>query len=196
LRTVAGIIGIGRWDELTLPAYQSVSKWCEAVVMDNASDPPYPFGKRIERTSYAGAINRFIQSEDADWYVILNNDILCHGSVPTHLDPMTLHGKKLRSQNGVEWVDMWILLISRQAYETVGEFDENFKMGGFEDADYCIRAKEHGIGVALADLPFTHLAKGNRWSFPGYDVQRHANIELIKQKHGVNLDSGAKVMKI
>lgn len=43
----------------------------------------------------------------------------------------------------------YALLIPRKVWDKVGELDEDFNMG-FEDSDYCERAKELGIPCAIA----------------------------------------------
>ena len=40
--------------------------------------------------------------------------------------------------------------ISREIYQAVGDFDENFARVGAEDLDYCLRAREAGFGVEQA----------------------------------------------
>jgi hypothetical protein len=195
MKLAAGIIGIGKWEQFTLPAYESLKNQCEIVVIDNSAEPPYPFGERIPRTSYAAAINYFVGMVDADWYLALNNDVLCTGKI--NLDsynPLTLYGNKLREQNGVRWIDAWCLLFSKQAFSIIGGLDEKFLMGGFEDADFCIRAAQKNINVELGNLPFVHLADSSRWKVEGYDKQRERNIAYLYEKHGVHLDASAKVI--
>lgn len=48
------------------------------------------------------------------------------------------------------------VMITREAYETVGPMDEDFGIGFFEDDDYCRRLALHGFEVRCADDVFVH----------------------------------------
>lgn len=54
---------------------------------------------------------------------------------------------------------MFCLMISRDAYETIGELDESFGVGMFEDDDYSLRALRHGFDIVMAEDVFIHHAE-------------------------------------
>ena len=46
--------------------------------------------------------------------------------------------------------------MSRRVYEQIGDMDENFGIGFFEDDDYCRRAEKLGLRIACAEDVFIH----------------------------------------
>lgn len=50
----------------------------------------------------------------------------------------------------------YCLLLKREAYETVGELDERYSPGNFEDDDYCIRLRLAGYRLMLCTDTFIH----------------------------------------
>ncbi|MCM8787823.1 MAG: glycosyltransferase, partial [Candidatus Omnitrophica bacterium] len=58
----------------------------------------------------------------------------------------------------VEFLAGGCLLVSRSAWKLVGELDENFYLYGWEDADWCKRAKEKKVKlVYFPQAEFIHL---------------------------------------
>jgi GT2 family glycosyltransferase len=51
---------------------------------------------------------------------------------------------------------MFCVLASRSVWETVGEFDECFRIGMFEDDDYSLRVRQAGFHVVAAEDCFVH----------------------------------------
>lgn len=197
------IVGVNGWKEWTLPAWDSIKKHdpsLRVVIVDNASTPPYPIMRdaltsipRMQTlSSYTAAINFGIRSAGkADWYLVLNNDIRFDSPVSPvieKLDNSFIYGRQIIEGNGYRWLGLWLALIPRQVWERVGEFDENFKMCGFDDADYCVRAKRLGVDTLHVDLPIHHFWGKTRWGIPGYKVARQENIEYFERKHGFRPD--------
>ncbi|OGR89375.1 MAG: hypothetical protein A3J74_09625 [Elusimicrobia bacterium RIFCSPHIGHO2_02_FULL_57_9] len=48
------------------------------------------------------------------------------------------------------------MAMRRQAYEQVGLLDERFRIGGYEDYDYCLRLRQAGWRLGLAEEVFVH----------------------------------------
>ncbi len=48
------------------------------------------------------------------------------------------------------------MLIPRRVFSKVGFFDERFGKGNFEDDDYCVRARQYGYRLMVADDSFVH----------------------------------------
>jgi GT2 family glycosyltransferase len=115
--------------------------------------------------------------------LIINNDVLCEGPYKDSLDLYSqdsLYGNQLHVRE-VTWFDGWLMLISRKIWDDVGEFDEGFKIAGFEDADYCMRAKNYDLNEAR--LPFVHLKDSGRVREPNYQKIRQENIDYLISKH-------------
>ncbi len=47
-------------------------------------------------------------------------------------------------------------MVRRRVFEVVGEFDENFRVGQFEDADFFLRARLAGVKMAVTGGSFLH----------------------------------------
>ncbi len=63
------------------------------------------------------------------------------------------HGSRVRRSPMVTGMAM---LIRREVVDTIGEFDERFGIGGFEDTDFCTRAALAGFRAGIAEGVFLH----------------------------------------
>jgi hypothetical protein len=186
-------VGIDKYNDNTAGLVDSVrllEPSVEMVIIDNAADPAYapqPYIHRLNiRVSYAEALNVAAGMCKADWMVMVNNDVICNApfaDLVDGLDKRTVYGKVEYSEFGAKWLDGWIMVVSRQLWDVVGGFDTNFAYAGFEDADYCLRAKSLGNCVKTIDLPFTHKQAHTRYLMPDYFEQRKKNIEYLVMKH-------------
>lgn len=198
------IVGVGGWAEYTRPLIADIWKWhpdIEIVVIDNASDTPYPKADHVhrlhERVCYSAAINRGIEIASRPWILSLNNDVRCNGEFENVVDGLndeTIYSRQIITEKGHVWFGNWLLLVSRKAHWMIGGFDEKFKVCGFEDADYSVRAKRLGIETKAIDLPFTHLWGKTRWDIPGYPETRLANMAYFAEKHGFRLGEDMQVI--
>jgi GT2 family glycosyltransferase len=196
------LVGIDGWEEFTRPAIESIYRHesgVRTVVVDAASKRPYghehdapnAYYWRIDPSySYAGAINAGMALADADWTIVLNNDILCNGpfvEAVQSLDDRVLHGMQLIEFGNLRWLGGWIYAISRECWKASGPFDPAFEACGFEDLDFCIRARSAGFEVSLTRLPFRHLWGKTRWNLDGYDQTRGRNKRLVEARHGIHI---------
>lgn len=55
-----------------------------------------------------------------------------------------------------KYLSGFCMLIPRDIISNIGFLDENFLYGGFEDIDYCIRAKKHGFRLMCAGDTFIY----------------------------------------
>ena len=196
------IVGINQWEKYTLPLVESINKFepdVEMVVIDNASDEPYPerdYVHRIERASYAEAINIGVSKLDTDWILSMNNDVACQGMFIHIIDDLTpdkVYARQIIEENGYVWFGNWIVLLPRKVWNKVGGFDPNFQMCGIEDADYSIRAMKEGIATVPVELPFFHYWGKTRWALPKYPEVRIRNQEYLALKHGILLGNNVRV---
>ena len=52
------------------------------------------------------------------------------------------------------------ILMTKENYEKLGGFDENYILGDFEDSDLCLKARDIGLNVAIAeDITLYHLER-------------------------------------
>lgn len=179
MNIAAIIIGIDGFERYTLPLLNSLRQHepnCNVVVIDNASAEPYPQDvarwARIERTPrlcYSAAINTgksWLGSENvnADWYVVLSNDVICTGPF-SHLlaeyDGNDLVGPLLKEVYGFPYLEGWAVCVPGAAWEA---WDERFLGSDFEDVAFSTRARQRGFGLVEDEtLPFVHLDQRQRY---------------------------------
>jgi hypothetical protein len=170
----------------------------------------YAFDLRIgqehalnETVSYASAINDglfgltwFENHKDVefDWVVISNDDVLVEGEFRERLcslDKRSLYGanmhyhSKLFTDHPCPWLDGWIYYVPYSLILDVGEWDKEFLVAGFEDADYCFRAYKKDYVIRLIDLPFKHLEAHTRKEIDHYSEKRLWNAHYLVMKHGL-----------
>lgn len=136
------------------------------------------------RIAIAGAKNLYMQNPEFTWgkYGVLNwGPMLCR-----------THGRFVRdypetSPQDVDWVIGNGCMMSREALQTVGIFDEDFFQVN-EDVDWCVRARKLGYRVVYVDTAAIHhrgassadLSKPIVFSY-GYFLGRNAII--FARKH-------------
>ena len=142
--------------------------------------------------SYAASMNElarlWLQDPDDPWFIPMNADVSCYGAIQAYLDrmpPNKLYGSTINEWDGLHWIDGWIYFISRQVWAEVGEFDENFKIACFEDADYTWRAIAKGIPIAKVLLPFKHFKASPRMRVENFWKIRKENQVYLIDKHNL-----------
>jgi GT2 family glycosyltransferase len=74
------------------------------------------------------------------------------------------------------------LLIRREALDRVGLLDERFGPGGYEDYDYCLRVRQAGLRILLAEDAFVHHYGAKGYGGLDYARMRLVNRELLAMK--------------
>jgi len=194
MRIACLIIGIDGWEQYTRPLMESLQKYepeARLVVIDNASQTPYPAlpdVQRTERLCYAAAINRAAAiAGDADWYVVLSNDVLCQGPfawILAQMAPRTIVGPQFHVEHGVSWLVGWCVACPGDVWAALGGWDEQFQVSSWEDVDFSVTAMEHGYHVAcVAELPFMHLDQRQRFGLtPNYWESEAHNVAYFREK--------------
>lgn len=199
-RIITVIVGWNHWYDYTLPALRSILKYEHkpyVVVVDNGSDTPYPIVDGVKtiwakkRQYYQVGINAALDSIASDWYLVLNNDILCMGpyqNIIQRLDPSVLWCAEIRkTASGINYIVGWLYILSRQVIDKVGLFDENYD-GCWDDGDYTYAALDAGVEIKTVNLPFVHLETRTRREIPGYYQKRREAILYFEKKWGVRLN--------
>lgn len=197
LKVAALIIGIDGWDKYTFPLVKSIQKYephCQVVVIDNASAVPYPvhpFVHRTKRLCYAAAINTAQRlADEADWYIVLSNDVLCTGPFIDYLSKApgnNLVGPCLKTIQGqIPYLEGWCVAASGLVWNTLGGWDEKFQVSSWEDVDFSLTAMKCGFNLAHEEqFPFTHLDQKQRFTLiPDYWVSEDHNVQYFARKHG------------
>jgi GT2 family glycosyltransferase/ubiquinone/menaquinone biosynthesis C-methylase UbiE len=77
------------------------------------------------------------------------------------LEELILFAEQFNSSDPSKWEERlkligFCLLIKREVYEAVGDLDEQFSPGNFEDDDYCLRIRQAGFRLMLCTDTFIH----------------------------------------
>ena len=85
----------------------------------------------------------------------------------------------------VEFLNGFCLLMRREVIEAIGYLDEDaFPQGYGEENDYCIRAREAGFELAVADHCYVYHAKSRSFGTQARDRLAEAGRNALWQKHG------------
>jgi hypothetical protein len=197
MNIAAIIVGIDGWEQYTLPLVESIWKHepeCLVMVVDNASNPPYPsFSRRsnavvagTDRLCYSAAINEGKSLiGDADWYIVLSNDVLCTGPFAHILAAYgdgDLVGPLMKDELGFPYLEGWCVCVHGAAW---APWDERFLGSDYEDVAYSTAARQRGFGlVEDRELPFKHLDQRQRYSIVSDFAGKNAhNRELFLREY-------------
>ena len=84
--------------------------------------------------------------------------------------------------------------VAARCYEKVGELDEQFGVGYFEDTDYCYRVRQPGYELRCARDAFVHHWQGASFRLLGDDSHAHIyrkTSSLFETKWGADSMAGA-----
>ncbi len=84
-------------------------------------------------------------------------------------------------------VSGFCMLFRREVFEEMGGFDEQFVGGGFEDWDFCERARRAGWHVAIDGMTHVHHFY-KQFRMNDYDVAIRKNQDRFFAKHPLVLD--------
>lgn len=198
------IIGRNDYMRYTKPAVKSIKAVdpdLRLLVVDAGSKPKYrDMGVEMVRMdvseSYAAALNVGLRYDAADWYLLLNNDILFTKPISHRfgeLDPLKYYGFKIwdeRRRYGVPFISGWAMFVSHVMLEMIGDFDENLKPLWFEDWDYSVRAMRAGfplVELDRNDWGVVHLEEERHEErvalYRELAKERHRNFNYVKSKH-------------
>ena len=155
-----GIPTLNRADLLnpSLEKYQRDFKGVEIHVIDNGQqylpETTACIHKQDFNLGVAASWNKLcrIIFKKNDWALLVNDDVYL-GYTPEVVNAAILKSKVGIVQSYFNWS---VILISKELYEKVGEFDETFFPAYYEDSDYMYRLKmlrlRHEINFSLNPL--------------------------------------------
>jgi GT2 family glycosyltransferase/glycosyltransferase involved in cell wall biosynthesis len=85
-------------------------------------------------------------------------------------------------------VTFFCVLMTKSVCGNVGLLDETFFPGGFEDDDYCLRARKAGYSIHLARDAFIHhwgSASFGQLQYEYFSGRAQRNKEYLERKHGI-----------
>jgi GT2 family glycosyltransferase/Flp pilus assembly protein TadD len=90
------------------------------------------------------------------------------------------------------------LLARRDVLNAIGDFDERFGTGFFEDDDLCVRAREAGFSLILARDIYIHHYGSKTFSGLGIDApaQLDRNLEMFRDKWGPQKTAGYRKIEL
>lgn len=191
------IIGIDGWKQYTKPLIDSIRENApdvDIVAVDNASDEPYPAYStarliRTRRLCYSAAINLAAsQAPDADWLIVLSNDVICTGpfaEIVSVLPDDGIYGPEVLNVWRWKYLMGWCVIVPRKVWNALGGWDEKYIMSSWEDVDYSAMAVEHGFHLYTGPFAFKHLDQRQRFHLPGFDGTHEKNAAYFRSKHVV-----------
>lgn len=103
-----------------------------------------------DRIGFAPAVNVGLRTATGDYIAICNNDIeLVEGDLKDLCKPEVVCSPVLNGDKQIFWGCLFV--VPRAVYEAVGDLDERFIKGYFEDDDYIIRVKRAGFDLACVE---------------------------------------------
>jgi glycosyltransferase involved in cell wall biosynthesis len=133
-----------------------------------------------EPIGFAKAINEGIKVSTAEKIILLNNDVLLleqqknqwlHQLEAPFLedDCFGISGiiKEYSEPANSEFLVFFCVMIDRKVFQKIGLLSEEFKVGGSEDTDFCIRAKNAGFKLnSVLEVTPTDNPKWYSGNFP------------------------------
>lgn len=200
----------------SLIRYTTVEK--EIIVIDDGSFEDAAkilkgdviFIRNEKSLGWCKAINQGLEIAKGEHIVFSNNDIvatplwaerlLAHFNANPELGVLAPTSNKVdglqnidhnngRQFHFVENVIFFFAMISRKCFEKVGGIDERFGLGGQDDADYCIRAREAGFKVGIArDVFIYHYGSATFRKEFHNDIPKSkefakSRIAILREKH-------------
>ena len=97
----------------------------------------------------------------------------------------------------VDFVNGFCFMVTRSVIERVGFLDEDtFPRGYGEENDYCIRAKDAGFELAIADNCFVYHAKSKSFGGVRRDKLAQAGGVALERKHGkARIDRSSRALR-
>jgi len=105
--------------------------------------------------------------------------------------------EKARRACRVDRLTGFCLLVRREVFEQVGQFDEQFGLGFFDNDDLCVRAREAGFQLLLAEDVFVHHFGNRTFLGLGIDCTKQivSNFERFKNKWGSERAAGYRLVQ-
>lgn len=129
------------------------------------------------------------QRGDNDRFFI--NDIPDGFSVGSFVEWVDVNSSKIYPK--VQLLNGFCMMLKREVIDKVGYIDvENFPIGYGEETDYCIRAREAGFELAVADDTFVYHSKSKSFGHEKRSILSQQGETSLKNKYGKEEYNGIK----
>jgi GT2 family glycosyltransferase len=166
----------------------------------------------VEPWGYTRATNAGIKralENGSDFIILLNNDTVFLEQQPnTWLDHLLkpfsnsdvgITGPLIRHDDGCneDFIVFFCACISAKLFREIGVLDEVFNPGGFEDVDFCIRARQAGYKIvqvpddrifenyATGVFPIFHMGEQTVSKIPNWNGIFERNRVVLKEKYTI-----------
>lgn len=161
-----------------------------------------------EPLGYTKAINRGIERAKGEFLILLNNDCVLlpqrtNRWIDMLLEPFLdssvgITGPAMGQSRLGEFIVFFCAAIRRSVVEKIGLLDEQFSPGGYDDVDYCVRARNAGFviqragrdigfdekqGVGITDFPIYHKGEKTMNDNPRWKEIFAENERKLLKKH-------------
>jgi GT2 family glycosyltransferase len=135
-----------------------------------------------ENRGFAGACNQGIYAASGEWVLVMNNDVILSNGwlqgllsaagerqldmvspairegrlnydLEAHAEELTSRMKSVLRRGVVNGI---CFMAHRRVFEAIGVFDENFRIGQYEDKDLFLRARRAGFHLGTVGASFIH----------------------------------------
>lgn len=149
-------------------------------------------------------VNRGLKVATAEFIAIINNDVVIEEDWLTLLENEYLRrgGKCFIGKAGcglskavtniaiptfpeVDYLCGFLIFSSKECFNKVGLFDENFELGYYEDADYGLRIKKSGFkNIVYSDVQVLHTGQVemNKVDLRVLETAKYHNLLYFKKK--------------
>lgn len=116
-----------------------------------------------------------------------NPDIGIVGPSTNKANPEQINTNKRNEFEVAQRVSGFCMLFKREVWEALDGFDEQFEGGGFEDWDFCERARRRGWHVIIDKQTYIHHFY-KQYRLNDFNAQMRVNEERFFKKHPLVLD--------
>lgn len=180
-------------DDSTEDSVYGGARWWKSIYsgMDNSNVIKYV--KLEKNVGFLRSSNCGMNQASGDILILISTDVRCpckfvEDVVRVLSAPKTITGGKLLNFDTgwnkfygkiYPYIEGWLLACTKEAWDTIGGFDDRFAPCDFEDIDFTTAALSKGYGVIALDNPkIVHLGAQSI----GYNLEREKGTNINKIK--------------
>lgn len=143
---------------------------------------------------FSGGNNAGVEIASGDFFLFLNDDVLIHNGnwlkklMDAKKDSNIVGAQLIEGNSYTEfkgtyfpYLGGWCVLTSRDDFEMIGRWEEDFGPAYFEDVWFSIRAKMIGRELKQVNVQIEHLGSGTMAKLPDNDFTRFAHTVYLNK---------------